>query len=492
MQNNNMQDMDVIDLRDVRDNLKKNIGFIRNVTIATTVLAVAYAFLMPPTYESRALIRIKPQKGISSSLLDAMPMGNVQANTTLMNTYQEILKSRSVVEPAIKKAVKPNKEGKYPAYEGYVKGNITSMPFKNTEMVQVAVKAKSPEEAKKANDALLESFLNRLTEIERTQHAITRAFIEGRLDGAKKELHEAEDALNKFQKDHKLIAPDDAVKLAAEKFKMTDTMKAQNQIDKEAGNAMAASVSNVLQDNATSIADSDAVKAYNAQLSKLEAQRIEMATKYTQKHPAMIKINQDIAETQAKLDRAVQDVANGRNASNNPVYNALLADKLKAQAQASVAASNLETIKAIEAKYGEDLATLSDNQKEYVRMLRDVTVAQEIYSMLAKRLEEAKVAEVSISRDVQIVDQGDLPERPIAPKKGISIVLGFLLGLFASCGIVVAESLMNNTIKSAEDIERHLGLPVLGQIPSVESLQEAKEISKMGVLRRFWRALWKL
>ncbi len=481
----------VIDLRDVWHTLTKHTRFIRNATIATTVLAAAYAFLMPPTYQSTALLRIKRQPGISSSILDAMPMGNVQANSQLISTYQEIIKSRSVVEPVIKKVTQPNDEGKYVAPEVYVKGNITTMPFKNTEMISVAVKGKSPEQAKEANDALLESFMQRLTEIERTQYSITKEFLEGRVGGAMEDLHKAEDALNSFQKEHKILSPDDAVKLAADKFSMTDKLKAENRINLEAANARHAAIAGSMQAGAASMADSSVVQAYNAELAKLEAQRVEYATKYTQKHPAMIKINEDIAQMQGKLEQAIQQVANGQSASSNPVYNGLLADKFRSEAEASVAASNLSTIAAIEAKYGEDLATLSDNQKEYLRLMRGVTIAQDIYTMLAKRLEEAKVAEVSITRDVQVVDSGDLPERPIAPRKGLSLVLGFLLGLLSSSALVIAKDLLNRTIKTSEDIEKYLGIPVLGQIPSVESLDEAAETAELSTMQKVWRTLWK-
>ncbi len=111
--------------------------------------------------------------------------------------------------------------------------------------------------------------------------------------------------------------------------------------------------------------------------------------------------------------------------------------------------------------------------------------------MLAKRLEEAKVAEVSISRDVAIVDEADLPTAPIAPRKGRTVALGFLLGLLASSAYVVARGLMNRTIKSSEDVEKYLGIPVLGQIPSVESLNEAKEAAELSLWQRVWRVLWK-
>lgn len=480
-----------IDLRDVWHTLKKNMGTIRKATFVTTALAVAYVLVVPPTYESQSMLRIKPERGISSSLLDETPLGNSQTNQRILNTYQEILKSHGVVMPVIKATEKPNDKGQYPAYDTYVQGKITTRPFKDTDMVLVSVKGKTPEQAQAANKALIASFMKRLTEIDQTKYAITRTFIEGRLATAQKELHEAEDKLNGFRKDHKIISADDAVKMASEKMSMTDKLKAQNQIDMEAASARAAAMNSAMHGNATSIADNNTIKSYNDQIAKLEAQRVEMATKYTSKHPSMVKINQDIAKLQGKLDEAVNQVARGKSASTNPVHNQLLAEKLRSEAEATVASSNLATIKAIEDKYGEDFDTLSDNQKEYLRLMRDVNVAQEIYSMLAKRLEEAKVAEVSISRDVAVVDEADLPTRPIAPRKARTVALGFLLGLLASSGFVVAKDLMNRTVKTSEDIEKYLGMPVLGQIPSVESLKEAEEDAKLSFVKKVWRVLWK-
>ena len=460
--NKDMQQSEVIDLLDVWHSIVENIGFVRKVTLITTGLAVAYILIVPPTYESSALLRVKAQKGISTSILDAMPMN---ANIQLLKTYQEIIKSRSVVMPAVQKVLEPDDKGNYPRYE-VVLDSITTMPFKDTEMISVAVKGKTPEQAQALNNALVESFLNRLTEVERTQYALTRVFIEDRLVEAKKELYNAEDNLIRFQKSHTVLNPDDAVKLIAEKFSMTDKMKAENQISMEVARSKVGDADNSMYSGAIGFADNDVIKAYNVEITRLETQKAELAAKYTEKHPAMVQLTQDIAQLKSKLDEAIRKVA-------------------------SVAQSNLDTLDKLQDQYGKDMAVLSDDQKEHVRLMRNVNVSQEIYTMLAKRLEEAKVAEVSISRDVQIVDSGDLPERPVAPKKARSLVLGFLLGLLGSCGWVTFMSLMNRTVKTAEDVENYLGLPVLGQIPSMQSMSKVEENAELTLAQKIWRTLWK-
>lgn len=476
-----------IDLSEVWNTLIKDIGFVKKATIITTLLAAGYVYTATPVYESQALIRVKQEKGFTSSLLDDSATGN----NRLSNTYQEILKSRSVVIPMIKKVEKPNDKGNYPSYESYANSKITTRPYKDTDMVMVSVKASSAEKAQKANEALLEAFLDRLTQIDRSSYSVTRKFLEGRLVGAKEDLYKAEDKLNDYRKEHRLLTPDNAVKLVADKMALTDRLKAQNMIDREAAAARVSAVDNVLQENTTSIADNASIRYYNDQIAKLEAQRVEFATKYTAKHPSMVKINQDIAELQGKLDKAINQLANGKSSSTNVVYNGLLADKLKSEAEANVAASNLATIEAIEAKDGEDFSNLSDNQKEFLRLMRDAQLYQEIYTMLSKRLEEAKVAEVSISRNVAIVDEPVLPTAPIAPKKTLTIVLAFLLGLLGSSAFVVGRGMLNNTIKTSEDIEKYLEIPVLGQVPSLQSLEEVEKEAEMNTIQKIWRVLWK-
>ena len=479
-----------IDLRDLWNVLKKNTATIRKVTIGCVAAAVVYLIVVPPTYESTALLRVKQPKGLGSSILEALPTGNPMASKQLMSTYAEILKSRSVVVPVIE-ATEEGKDGKYPEYEAYLKSRIATAPFKDTEIMKVTFKANTAEDAQKGNKLLVEGFLNRLTELERGEQKTTRQFIEERVNTSKEELQAAESVLTEFKKEHKLLAPESQVQLAAEKLTLADKLRAENQVALEAARARNNAVKAQLQNNTASIADNATISGMQAKLAELEAERVSYLDKYTDKHPRVIEVNKEIANMRKTMDAEFKRVAEMMVPSSNPVHQGLLADMFKSEAEISVAQSNLQAVKALENKYNNDVATLSEVEQEYLTLLRDVTVSQEIYVMLAKRLEEAKVAEVAVSTEVQVVDEPTLPEQRVAPKRGLTLVLAFLLGILGSSGFVIARELMNRTVKTSEDIENYLDLPVLGQIPSSESLKEAEEVANLSIWQKIWRAVWK-
>ena len=493
MSNNFNEEEITIDLREIGAILKRNAANIARVTGVCIVAAGVYLAVATPVYESQALLRVKQPKGIGTSLLEAMPMGNAMANTQLMNTYAEILKSRSVIVPVIEKTEEPNKEGKFPDYAGYVKGKVATAPFKDTEIMQLTVRANTAEKAQKANSLIVEGFLNRLTELSRDQQKATRGFIEERTATAKKELKDAEDKLTEYKKANDIIAPDDAVKLATEKMGMVDKLNAENRVALATANARLASANAQLNGEAASIADNKSIQLYNTQLAQLEGERISYLDKYTAQHPKVKQVEQEIAKLKQKINSEINKVASLQAPSDNPVHQQLLAAKFQSEAEASVAQSNLAKLHQIDNDNKEDIRNLSDKEQEFVSLMRDVTVANEIYVMLAKRLEEAKVAEASVATEVQVVDTATLATAPVSPKKAMTLLLAALLGILASRGFLVVRELLNRTIKNSDDVANYLDLPVLGSVPDMNDLRKDMEKNDKGpgLLAKIWRKVWK-
>lgn len=67
--------------------------------------------------------------------------------------------------------------------------------------------------------------------------------------------------------------------------------------------------------------------------------------------------------------------------------------------------------------------------------------------------------------NIKIMDKGELPQKPVSPKKILNIAIAFILGLIISITISFALEYMDNTLKTSEDVKRYLDLPVLGTIP---------------------------
>ena len=93
--------------------------------------------------------------------------------------------------------------------------------------------------------------------------------------------------------------------------------------------------------------------------------------------------------------------------------------------------------------------------------------------------EYAKVASQYIA-DTMSTDKPNImsvalvPANPVSPSKTKNVLLGFLLGLALSCGIITVRMLMDDKYKTAEDIRRYTGLPTLAVVPVEDAGTEEK------------------
>ena len=70
--------------------------------------------------------------------------------------------------------------------------------------------------------------------------------------------------------------------------------------------------------------------------------------------------------------------------------------------------------------------------------------------------------------NVRVIEEVELPEEPVSPNKVMNIAIAFLLGLMVSVGLVFLLEYLDNTYKNKEQLEKDLGIPVLGAIPDVD------------------------
>ena len=92
-------------------------------------------------------------------------------------------------------------------------------------------------------------------------------------------------------------------------------------------------------------------------------------------------------------------------------------------------------------------------------------LAASIANSMSQEFSKA-VIEIKKVDSVSIVDKAVTPDKPVKPNKMLNILIAFVVGLMASVGLVFLLEYMDNTIKTSSDIEKLLGIPVLGVIPT--------------------------
>jgi len=94
-------------------------------------------------------------------------------------------------------------------------------------------------------------------------------------------------------------------------------------------------------------------------------------------------------------------------------------------------------------------------------------LAASIANSMAEEFSKA-VIEIKKVDSVSIVDSAVTPTNPVKPNKKLNVLIAFVVGLMASVGLVFLLEYFDNTIKTSNDVENLLGIPVLGVIPNYE------------------------
>lgn len=77
----------------------------------------------------------------------------------------------------------------------------------------------------------------------------------------------------------------------------------------------------------------------------------------------------------------------------------------------------------------------------------------------------ARMAKIMDSAPPNIVEEGYVPEQRTRPSISTNTVIGGLIGIFISCAIITVLYILNDTVKTPEDVEKYLGLNTLAAIP---------------------------
>ena len=105
--------------------------------------------------------------------------------------------------------------------------------------------------------------------------------------------------------------------------------------------------------------------------------------------------------------------------------------------------------------------------------------------MMAKKIADAvreaskaQIQSVMGIETVNTVEDAKLPESPISPNTKMNVLIGFALGFIIAVAVIIIRFMLDDTIKAQEDVEKYLGLSVLGLIPELETTDNKKKKKK--------------
>lgn len=303
----------------------------------------------------------------------------------------------------------------------------------------------------------------------------TTQFLANQLADAKTKLDDQDAKLAEFQNQYLGAQPGDEQTNLTMLAGLTPQLEAVTQSLNEAQSNKAFAESMLSQQLA-------AVKSSNGgdpqslqqQLSQLQGQLVSLRARYTDKHPDVIKVKEEIADIEKKME-APATASTAKPSTADFGADSVQIQQLRAQvnqAQTAIAEKQKEQVQLQQQIRGiQGRIQLTPRvQQEYSAVTRDRQTALDFYNSLLKRKDDAQMAtdleRRQESENFRVLDPPSLPEEPSFPNRQLFVLGGLIAGLAIGACLVRIAEMRDKSLRQPRDVEMLLGVPTLAVISS--------------------------
>lgn len=496
-------DTDFIDLKKIWHALWSRKWSIAALVLVVTMLATLAVMQMTPIYRASASMMIE---GKGNQLV---AFQQVYDNTGQLNEYLQtqlgLIASRGVAERVVRELnltehpeFDPRQQSKplidisgmirsvrgmilgedlssrEPLTQADILDNVTRQFMERvavsvegkSQLVTISVSMADRLTAAQAANAVANSYIEGQLEAQMEMSMTATTWMNARLAELRTSLQEAENRLQEFREQEGLVDVDGVGTVSANELSATGDRMIDARRQRAEAESQYRQVQAMQGQGWERIATVPAVlghpliQQFKSEQARARARVEELSRRYGERFPAMQAAQSDLAAATASLRAQVEQVVAG------------------IERNYQLALANEQSLRASFEQNKEQIQDISRKEFRVRELQRDVESNRELYETFMNRLRETTATQDLSTTNARIVDRALPPPRPAAPNVRLLIALAVVLSLVAGIAIALISDFLNNTFKSAEDVEGNLNLPVLGIVPLLPKKQ-AKKVPHM-------------
>lgn len=334
----------------------------------------------------------------------------------------------------------------------YIMQGLTVEPVRNSRLVRVHFDSPDPEFSERAANAIAEAYIASNLERRFDSSSYAKTYLEDRLEELKLKLEDSERQLVEFAQQEQIVGTGEgSASLSEQNLGSLNASLAEARRDRIRAEARwrqaQASKGTVLLGE---ISENSIIQSLQQRLADLRAEYQDKLRLYKPGYPLMEQLQGQIEEVERQI---AGEVAN--------IKSAIQAEFLAAQEQERLLGEQMAGLKG-------EVLDLQNRSIQYNIFKREVDTNRELYDGLLQRYKEIGVAGGVSSNNIAVVDRAQRGYK-FKPSLSRNLALGLLAGLLLGVLLALAFEYLDDTLKSPEDLEKQLGMSVLGVIPLLKA-----------------------
>jgi capsular exopolysaccharide synthesis family protein len=460
-----------------------------SIFAVTLVSVIVYTFSTTPIYEGRVQVQIEPENPNIVSFKEVVELD--KATNEYYQTQYSILRSRALAKRTIdaaklwdydelggapstrtswwsswfgsdeKKASAPaaGETGRQSAVIDEYLQHVTIAPIRNSRLVDIRFRSRDPRLAAGVTNTIAQQYIQQNLEFKFLSTKQASDWLGQQLTEQRKKVEESELALQKYREKGDAVALEDRQNIVVQRLSDLNaavTKARTERIEKEALYRQLETIqgNQAALDTFPAILSNTFIQGQKSKLAELQSQQAQMSDRLGEKHPDMVKLASAIQAARASLQTEITKVVMS-------VRNEYLA----AQSQERALSASLESQKT-------EALGLNRTGIQYGVLAREAESNRQIYQSLLQRTKETSISGELKTSNIRVVDEAEVPQRPIKPKPLTNLLLGLFGGLVAALGLAFFAEYVDNRIKNPDELKR-LGFAFLGMVPAIQRAPDA-------------------
>ncbi len=351
--------------------------------------------------------------------------------------------------------------------------HVNVRPITNTSIIDLAVTWSNP----RTSALIANEFGNVVVQHQRdlvaSQAQQAMDYLQQQLPTADKTMHDAQMKLANFEATHHIADINAQTQSDITALGNLDGKIGQTQADMQQARAQLASASGQMSHTPATItggmttSENPVLQQLQSQLSQVDVQLQTARQQYTDEHPTVIALQQQEAQLRSEIARQQSTVVSNTNTVPNPLFQQLQQQEAQYQAEVAADQAQIAELQRQRTAMGPTLQKLPAQAAALADLQRAAQSAQDVYSALEQKYNNASVARDTALSDVTVTQPAAANSARVSPNLMLNLLLGVILGLtLALVGAFVIDY-FDGSVKDEREVEEELALPPLAQIPLV-------------------------